>query len=721
MKNWGPAFRISLASGLFAAGAFWLAALSLFLLDHTTTLNITNENTYRTAGLFAFGTIIVAASSIYLRFVFKQLLPKIILSQNSQATLNSFAQGVIIVDTVGRVVLINKAFAKAFKLDPDRFVGTFLRTFAWEHKDEPNYRFCWEHAILEKTQVAGELLGYTNADGMAYRFLVGATPIDGVGAEYQGALVTFQDVTSLENRKAELSRMLRVLETSRDEVRKQNQQLQVLAMRDPLTGCINRRSLFERLDTLWKSAHRYGHSVSCLMLDVDHFKSINDNYGHAFGDEVLKTISDVMHKTCRDTDIVCRYGGEEFTIVLPRENFSGALQAAHRILNAVRNTNFSGRRFTISIGVSTSDFGASTPQELIEQADKSLYLAKKSGRDRVCGWPDVPADWVQQDVPAKSQEVTESSGDNLCDVHHKAEELTIPFQAVVALVSALSFRDPETADHSSRVADLSVSLAKGRMSARETYLLEAAALLHDIGKIGVPDAILLKPGQLTSEEWEVMRQNDRMGAEIVESAFGVPQLSEIVRNYRIDFVKYLERGTIGDSTIDLCSKIIRICDAFDSMTSRRSYRAGRSVEEAIAELQRCSGTDFDPDLVDALIQIVRSQDFVRGSSKAAYDRRLALTFGKQIEKISEALEKRDVEGIKALAGRLQHFGEKYNHPEITKLVHSLKLDLEGDAQLDKILSTTNDLLEVCRANRSIILERAANQQEVEPAPGTAST
>jgi putative nucleotidyltransferase with HDIG domain len=216
----------------------------------------------------------------------------------------------------------------------------------------------------------------------------------------------------------------------------------------------------------------------------------------------------------------------------------------------------------------------------------------------------------------------------------------IPFGAVTALTSALRYRDASTADHSQRVADLCVATAKDLMSVGDCFVLEVAALLHDIGKLGVPDAILLKPGPLSDEEWKTMRAHDRMGAEIVAAAFGSDELTGIVQAHHAWFGgSPRDPGLPTGHHIPLRARILSIADAYDAMTSDRVYRKGRGREEAFAELRRCAGVQFDPDLVERFIRVVTAAD--SGRSGKATEAELALArVQQQIERLGHALDAR---------------------------------------------------------------------------------
>ena len=195
--------------------------------------------------------------------------------------------------------------------------------------------------------------------------------------------------------------MLDELRDSRAEIEVQNRELQILATRDALTGCLNRRTFFESFERLWTAATRHDTPLACMMLDIDFFKSINDNYGHSTGDEVLRRVAQSIQDACREEDLLCRYGGEEFCMLTPQLDIESCAQAADRIRQLVQSLKFSvpELKVTISLGVSSVVFGAQDPQEMLDQADKSLYVAKRNGRNQVCRWDTL----TEEDIQAKEK------------------------------------------------------------------------------------------------------------------------------------------------------------------------------------------------------------------------------------------------------------------------------------------------------------------------------
>jgi diguanylate cyclase (GGDEF)-like protein len=214
--------------------------------------------------------------------------------------------------------------------------------------------------------------------------MVNGAPIIDNGGRLRGALATFDDVTEMEKQNERLEKALVSLEKSRDEIRLQNQELEILATRDPLTGCLNRRRFFELYDSEWQAAHADGAPLACIMGDIDHFKSINDRYGHSVGDEVIQKVAEAIGSALRNVDLICRYGGEEFCCLLIGMGIREAAEVAERARLAVE-----AQSFTASFGVSATGFGATDPARLVDQADKALYESKRTGRNRVTRWDET--------------------------------------------------------------------------------------------------------------------------------------------------------------------------------------------------------------------------------------------------------------------------------------------------------------------------------------------
>jgi diguanylate cyclase (GGDEF)-like protein len=193
-------------------------------------------------------------------------------------------------------------------------------------------------------------------------------------------------VTELERKSTALEEALTMLEKSQDEIRLRNEELQVLARRDPLTGVANRRAFFEWLEREFAASQREGEGLCCLMADIDHFKRVNDTHGHSAGDEVIRRISEALTAEVGSPESVCRYGGEEFCLVLPGTAIEDAVALAERLRQRIESPGFARVPVTVSFGVSSSLFGATKPIEMVNQADEALYASKEAGRNRVTRW-----------------------------------------------------------------------------------------------------------------------------------------------------------------------------------------------------------------------------------------------------------------------------------------------------------------------------------------------
>jgi diguanylate cyclase (GGDEF)-like protein/PAS domain S-box-containing protein/putative nucleotidyltransferase with HDIG domain len=633
----------------------------------------------------------------YLRRTLQHLDPSHVVPDRVRNALDTIAEGLVVVDSRERIVLANKAFAAAVGRPASDLVGAALSSFAWydEAGTSTSSSCPWQETVKRGIPSKGETVQLDTEESDTRCYVVNSSPIFAENGKHRGTLISFEDVTELENRRAELKRTLDILRSSRDEVRKQNEELRLLATRDPLTGCLNRRSYYESLDSHWASSERYGHPLSCIMVDVDHFKSVNDTHGHSTGDVVLQKVADALKTSVRTCDVLCRFGGEEFCVLLPHTDVEEAVATAERLRRAIAGLVLPGFSVTASLGVSAASLGATGPQEMIDQADKSLYVAKRGGRNQVVRFDPANADAF--DAPAeKAGEKTRALAEE--------EHVEIPFHAVSALITTLAFRDASTAEHARRVADLCVIAASNLMSARECYVLETAALLHDIGKMGVPDSILLKAGPLTDEEWKIMGLHDHVGVEIIASAFACPPLTEIVENHHAWYTgNPREPGLPTGEAIPAGARLLAIADAYDAMVSDRVYRKGRTSEEAFEELRRCSGTQFDPNLVEQFIAAVQARHAGRPKTSNDLPRQAALLIGEQMERLAECLDDQDLCGLITRAERVRAAADRYQIAELATTASQLQDAAASDADLQQIATLTNDLMDLCRDTQSAFL------------------
>ncbi len=527
-----------------------------------------------------------------------------------------------------------------------------------------------------------------------------------------------------------------------------------LAAHDSLTGLFNREYFEEQAERAWQLARRYGHHMAVAIMDVDYFKIVNDTHGHLVGDQVLREFADIIKKAARGSDVVARYGGDEFVVMLPQADLASGMTLVNRIRSAVEENVFCvrtlGLRLTTSIGLATSAGmdPAASATEILNLADAGLYAAKREGRNRVRlatneqipkggaavatgaanlpgalnGVKDQPCILLVDDDPlilttiqailrgggykteavnSPSEALKKAQADpgafdvalidlNMPDVNglellsalrqtdssimpvvmtgcatkdnavqslrqgafefiekpiipdellavveksldhrrlrmeneryrlrleemvrQKSADLIMAMEelkqthefTLQAMVRMLDEREHATGQHSNRVRALSFVLGKAMsLPRKELDILAHGALLHDIGKVAIPDRILLKEGPLTDDERKIMRTHAEVGRNILSSSNDLKDVAELVYSHqeRYDGTGY-PRGLKGD---DIClgARIFAVIDAYDSMRSDRPYRKALSAAMARDEVVRCSGTHFDPAVVDAFLR-----------------------------------------------------------------------------------------------------------------------
>jgi diguanylate cyclase (GGDEF)-like protein len=381
------------------------------------------------------------------------------------------------------------------------------------------------------------------------------------------------------------------------------------AVTDAVTGLPNHRAVMGRLDEELSRSVRNQTSCAVVFVDLDHFKRINDTWGHRAGDAILREVANRLSSNVRLEDFVGRYGGEEFAVILSGADVVGASQMAERLREFLSSQpcyweTEDGEVIPISItgsfGIAVYQLHGETREELIECADYAMYQAKRGGRNLVCI---ADVDRLAQERKEQPGEREQDDRSALPEEHVQQLQVTTGVQALSAAAAA---RDRYIAMHAHRLVELAVATAQQLgQTEKELHMLRLSAILHDIGKIGIPDAILHKPGPLTEEEWLIMRTHPDIGHKILKEIGGVfEQLSNIVvaHHERWDGKGYPRR--LAGEDIPLHARILAVVDAYDAMTSHRVYREPMTTGQARAELLRCSGTQFDPRVVAAFMSVL---------------------------------------------------------------------------------------------------------------------
>ena len=361
-----------------------------------------------------------------------------------------------------------------------------------------------------------------------------------------------------------------------------NRALEDEVLRDVLTGVGNRRGFEEFVGGLPD-----GTALAVVMIDFDRFKQINDRYGHASGDEALVRVAGALSESAAasygDRARVFRLGGDEFVLSIEGAD---VLHASAVVERARGNVSMVLRRhereLTISCGIACSPVHCDDVTELLNYADRALYHAKRQGRDRTIIYSPT-----------------------LFDVDAERDSRNILRILADALAAAVDAKDAYTHAHSRNVSDLSLYLARAMgLSESQVEDIALGALLHDIGKIGVSDETLRKPGKLSDDEWNEIKSHCEIGYTILDGIEGAEHIREMVlyHHERPDGSGY-PRQLRGED-IPMAARIIGVADAFDSMTAERVYQKPRSPEEAITEILRLRGRQFDVDVVDALCHLM---------------------------------------------------------------------------------------------------------------------
>ncbi len=332
---------------------------------------------------------------VFLKRTMRELDPSAVIPERVRLALDTLSEGLLIVDQHSVIVFSNAAFARKTGLTSDDLVGRPSSSLPWEiDEDNSDYgELPWDHILEGGEFAAGDTVTVKLSSGLdkVFKFTLNASSIMTAEGEVRGALITFDDVTEVERQNEELQRTLGKLEKSQIEITRQNQELHVLATRDPLTGLLNRRSFFDSFETMITDAQRADEPLACIVVDIDHFKIVNDTFGHSVGDIVIKLLATVLTDCSRPNDIVGRFGGEEFCIALPGADREAAFGIAERMRCVIRDTNIAEfnntHSITISSGITDLTQGARNVAEMFDQSDKALYFAKENGRNLATCWP----------------------------------------------------------------------------------------------------------------------------------------------------------------------------------------------------------------------------------------------------------------------------------------------------------------------------------------------
>lgn len=367
--------------------------------------------------------------------------------------------------------------------------------------------------------------------------------------------------------------------------------LEQLVNVDGLTELYNHRYFCDTLIEKVRNGERTNKPVSMIFIDIDYFKQYNDTHGHQKGDYVLKKIGEIVKTNVRKEDIAARYGGEEFAIILPDTSEEEAIHIAENLRGKIESTYFEGEesqpkgKVTASMGVSVYPDKSRNDIELIKSADDALYRAKFFNKNRVEVYTSI-LDEIKGNIDEKDIELVAS---------------------IKTLISVINAKDKYTYGHIERVVIYSkVMVEKLQLNEIDSRNLIYGAYMHDIGKINISKEILMKKMKLTDEEWNELKQHPINGADIIKS---VESLQDIIPLILSHHERYDGKGYPNNQKgeeIPYLARILTVVDSFDAMTSNRPYNNRKTYEEGIEEIKRCIGTQFDPEIARAFIEVITS-------------------------------------------------------------------------------------------------------------------
>lgn len=394
-------------------------------------------------------------------------------------------------------------------------------------------------------------------------------------------------------------------------------QVQESSLKDTLTNINNRRGFFEFAQREIANASSTGQLLCALMIDIDHFKRVNDAYGHAVGDKVIRAVARECHKVIRQSDLLGRYGGEEFVILLPSSDLETASRVAERIRSNIEALviTVDGMHImvSVSVGLAQQTSVGSALDDLLNRADQALYAAKYFGRNRVVIWDEALQFCLENDLPQ------DTKNNLLMNTYHKQSQKildsTVMEETIEGWARALELRDRETEGHGQRVAKLAVGLAR-RLNIPEEELIHIrrGALLHDIGKIAIPDSILFKPGKLLEEEWAIMRKHPIYAYELLAPIAQLrPAIDIPYCHHELWDGSGYPRGLKGEE-IPLTARLFTVIDVWDALRSDRCYRPAWETEKIFTYLQDSAGRLFDPRVVQEFFALLKDLDTTDGGT-----------------------------------------------------------------------------------------------------------
>jgi diguanylate cyclase (GGDEF)-like protein len=432
-----------------------------------------------------------------------------------------------------------------------------------------------------------------------------AAPLVDSNGKMTAAIETIEDISSRKEAEQEKEKLNK-------ELLKSNHRLKSLVLRDYETGLFNRRFLDEVMEAEFTRAKRYNQPLSLIMLDIDYFKSINNMYGHQFGNLCLRQLARLLKKAVRRYDIVVRSGGEEFIIISPGIDRLQTLVLAQRILDEVNVYNFGEKNSTVKLKVSIAvvsypEERALKSENLVELAEQVLIRAKECGGNRVY----ISSDGKKSKTKFLLKRTNKQ--ENIMGLRHKLDRITLRanqnlIEAIFAFAKAIELRDHYTGEHVEKTVLYATKLGRSlKLSTEEIEDLRQAAILHDLGKLGISDKILLKNSKLTDSEYTQIKKHPQIAADILRP---IHFLRSVIPYILYHHERWDGRGYpsgLKGELIPVGARIIAIADVFQALTSNRPYRKAFTKDEAVKIMKEGAGSQFDPKIVRVFLKLINEK------------------------------------------------------------------------------------------------------------------
>lgn len=461
--------------------------------------------------------------------------------------------------------------------------------------------------------------------------LEGIRSLVNVPMVYQGSVIGFLGFDSVREEKIWSEDMLGLLRVAADmfanvirrrqmdqdikslnkELLKMNLRLKQLALRDVLTNLYNHRYYEQAIEAEFVRAKRQSLPLSVIMLDVDYFKSINDVYGHQFGDLVLKQFAEQLTQMVRKYDTVIRYGGEEFIIITPGADKEIVLVLAQRLLEIVKLYTFGNKIHKVKLKISVAvacfpDDKIHNASDFIKVADSILDKVKETGGDKVYSYQDVVNTGLVPTVDAEKSSDVFALQDKLGKLTKRANQSLA--EAIFAFAKTIEIKDHYTGEHVEKTVHYATELAKAKnLPKEEIERIRQASIIHDLGKIGISEKILMKKSKLTAAEYEEIKKHPQIGADILRPIHFFQSIIPLMLHHHERWDGHGYPYGLKGEEIPLGARIIALADTYEALTSTRRYRKACSKKAAMMTIKQVSGTQFDPGLVDLFLGILEKE------------------------------------------------------------------------------------------------------------------